>query len=45
MKEPDASTCFQYFPRSTGVLPKKYWSTAKEVLKTIKVKNYRRLGK
>ena len=36
MKEPDASTCFQYFPGSTGVLPKKYWSTFKGVLEYCK---------
>lgn len=36
MKESDTSTCFQYFPGSTGVLPKKYWSTFKGVLEYCK---------
>jgi hypothetical protein len=46
---PPASSTFPEVPEyclgSTGVLSREYWSTDREVLKTIKVKNYRKLGK
>lgn len=35
----------EYFLISTVVLSGKYWSTAKKVLGTLKVKNYRKLEK
>jgi hypothetical protein len=48
MLSPASSTSLkvpEYCLRSTVVLSGKYWSTAKKVLGTLKVKNYRKLGK